>query len=116
MPVTTPLLGSRFNPAGSTPEAMLKVYGVTPPLGVRGEKLVIAESTVRFCAVVVAAAVIGTAAAATLKLTLLIVPAKVLLASLTENTTFAVEYGAVGIPSTIPVLALKFKPVGNVPE
>ena len=60
-----------------------------PPLGIRGEKLVITESTVRFCAVVVAVAVIGTGAATTLKLTVLVVPATTLLASFTENTTFA---------------------------
>jgi hypothetical protein len=33
------------------------VYGVAPPLGVKGDKLVIAVPTVRLCAVVVAVAV-----------------------------------------------------------
>jgi hypothetical protein len=66
------------------------VYGAAPPLGVKGEKLVIAVPTVRFCAVVVAEAVIVGEAAPTVKLTVLVVLATTPWASCTEKTTFAV--------------------------
>ena len=56
------------------------------------------------------------AAAATVKLTVLVVVATVLLASLTANTTFAALKVAVGVPVTAPVEKLRLRPVGNVPE
>jgi hypothetical protein len=60
VPVTAPVLVLRLKPAGSVPDVTLWVYGVAPPLGVKGEKLAITVPTVRFCAVVVAVAVIET--------------------------------------------------------
>jgi hypothetical protein len=60
VPVTAPVLVLRLKPAGSVPDVMLKVYGVAPPLGVKGEKLVIAVPSVRLCAAVVAVAVMET--------------------------------------------------------
>ena len=59
---------------------------------------------------------IATGAATTVKLTVLVVLATTPLASLTENTTFAVEYVAVGVPVTAPVLGLRLSPVGKVPD
>ena len=86
-----------------------------PPLGVNGEKLIIAVPTTKLCAVVLAVAIIVAEAALTVKLTVLVVLATTPLASCTEKTTFAVEYVTVGVPVTAPVLVLKLKPVGNVP-
>jgi hypothetical protein len=72
--------------------------------------------TVRLCAVVVAVALIEADAAPTLKLTLLVVLAATLLASLTEKTTFALAYVALGVPVTAPVLASRLRPAGKVPD
>jgi CHASE2 domain-containing sensor protein len=92
------------------------VYGATPPLGVKGEKLAIAVPTVKLCAVVVAVALITGVAATTVKLTVLVVLATTALASITEKTTLAAVYGAVGIPVTVPLLVFKLNPAGRAPD
>jgi hypothetical protein len=92
------------------------VYGVVPPLGVNGEKLVIAVPSVKLCAVEVAVALIVVEAAPTVKITVLVVLATTPLASCTEKTTFAVAYTVVGVPVTAPVLVLRLSPAGRVPD
>jgi hypothetical protein len=52
----------------------------------------------------------------TAKITELVVLATTLLASLTEKTTFAAAYAAVGVPVTAPVLVLRLNPTGSVPD
>jgi hypothetical protein len=54
--------------------------------------------------------------AAIVKLTVEVVVANVLLASTTLNVTLAVEYIALGVPDTTPVVLLIVMPAGNVPE
>ena len=51
----------------------------------------------------------------TVKLNVLVVLDTLLFASLTANTTFAVEYNAVGVPVTDPVEVFNERPVGKVP-
>jgi hypothetical protein len=52
---------------------------------------------------------------ATAKLTVLVVLAVTLLASLTEKTTSAADCTLVGVPVTAPVLELRLRPGGKVP-
>ena len=87
-----------------------------PPLGVKGEKLVIAVPSVKLCAVVVAVALIVVEAAPTVNITVLVVLATTPLASFTEKATLAVAYTVVGVPVTAPVLVLRLSPAGRVPE
>jgi hypothetical protein len=116
VPVTVPELALRLKPVGNVPATMLYVYGAAPPLGINGEKLLIAVPAVTLCAVVFAMAVITAEAAPTVKLTVLVVDDTTPLASCTEKTTFAVAKMAVGEPVIAPVLAFRLKPAGNVVE
>ena len=52
----------------------------------------------------------------TVKLTVLVVDATELFASLTENTMLDVVNAPVGVPVTAPVELFSERPVGSVPE
>ena len=52
----------------------------------------------------------------TVKLTVLVVDATELFASLTENTMLDVANAPVGVPVTAPVELFSERPVGSVPE
>jgi len=87
-----------------------------PPAGDNGEKLVIATPTVKFSVGLFAMAEMGETAACTVKLTVLVVLATTPLASCTRKTKLDVVNMEVGVPVTAPVLVLKLKPEGKLPE
>ena len=72
--------------------------------------------TVKFFAVLFAVAEMGDTAAFTVKLTVLVVLATTPLESFTKKSTLAAVDVVLGVPDTIPVLASRLRPSGNVPE
>ena len=87
VPVTAPVEGSKLRPDGKVPKLIKYVSGAEPPEPTNGVKVAIALPTVNVWLVVFATAV---GIAATVKLTVAVVFAEILLESFTAMTTFAV--------------------------
>jgi hypothetical protein len=87
VPVTAPVEGSKLRPDGKVPKLIKYVSGAEPPEPTNGVKVAIALPTVNVWLVVFATAV---GIAATVKLTVAVVLAEILLESFTAMTTSAV--------------------------
>ena len=86
VPVTAPVEGSKLRPDGKVPKLIKYVSGAEPPVPINGVKLAIALPTVKIWLVVFATAV---GIAATVKLTVAVVLAEILIVSFTAMTIFA---------------------------
>ena len=109
LPLTVPVLGSKFNPEGKL--GLTAKFNVpSPPVAVTGTKLEIVVFTVNK-EIGTFTAVSSAAGALTVKLNVLklVIPAL----SVTVTVNVVVVNVSVGVPLTAPLVTLKLKPAGN---